>query len=659
MCGICGLLSHAPREPLPDATRRVDTMLEAMRHRGPDGEHSVTVPHGALGAGRLMIRGLVNGSQPIVDPATGVVAVCNGEIDNHRELRTWLADRGLPVVKDTDVAVIPGLYLELGEDFVDRLQGAFACAVYDPRQGRLILARDRTGERPLFYWLRDGVVGFASELSGLLAIAEPPALCPNSLRDYLRFGFVSAPDTLFRGVRKLRPGESITFDLQTGQTRERRYWRWPVVEQAKGCVSVDEFDAVFREAVRRQSDVDVPYGVFLSGGIDSSLVSSVLRSLRPESSITAYTLRFHEESYDEGDYANRVAALYSFHKRDIWVGPDELRDELERLVQGCGEPLADPAWAPAALCAKAASAEIKLALAGEGADELFAGYPTYLGIGLAKQYARLPGWLHRGVETVVDRWPHSDRKVPISFLVKRFLRGVQEPPLARHRRWTSHTEPDVLDRLLGPEANPADVPPLDGAPLDVIQRYDLENSLADGLLTKADRSGMSTGVEVRAPFLDTLVLDVAARLPAADRVRGLVTKAFLKRYAVRYLPRDIVERRKRGLSVPLAKWLRGPLHDWTHERLTARRLESAGLDRDAALRLFEEHMARRADHTRTIWSLAVLDVWLEVLQQSRDRLNRFAADSATHSAAFTESPHGGESTDTASGAIDPRTDAAI
>lgn len=619
MCGICGLLSNAAGARVPEAGPLVDAMLRAMRHRGPDGEHSVVVPHGALGAGRLTIRGLVNGSQPIVDAATGVVAVCNGEIDNHRELRAWLAERGQTVVKDTDVAVIPGLYLELGDEFVERLQGAFALALYDPRNGRLILARDRTGERPLFYWIRDGVVGFASELSGLLSIAATPDICPDSVRDFLRFGFVSAPNTLFRGVRKLGPGETIRFDLQTGQHRECRYWRWPVVEQDKHSVTVDDFDRVFREAVRRQSDVDVPYGVFLSGGIDSSLVSSVLRSLRPESSITAYTLRFREESYDEGDYANRVAALYSFHERDIWVGPDELRAEVEGLIGGCGEPLADPAWAPAALCAKAASAEIKLALAGEGADELFGGYPTYIGIGLANHFARLPRWLQRSVEAIIESWPHSDKKVPISYLVKRFIRGVHQPPLQRHRLWTAHTDLNVLKSLTGVDCSGTDMPADEGAPLDVIQRYDLENSLAEGLLTKADRSGMSTGVEVRAPFLDTLVLDVAAMLPASDRVDGMVTKAFLKRYALRYLPRDIVERRKRGLSVPLSKWLRGPLHDWTRERLAASRLPSIGIDGDTALRLFEEHAARRADHTRAIWSLAVLDIWLESLAHGRWR----------------------------------------
>lgn len=620
MCGICGLLSNAPGAPIPDAGPKVDAMLQAMRHRGPDGEHSVVVAHGALGAGRLMIRGLVNGSQPIVDAATGVVAVCNGEIDNHRDLRTWLDARGLPVVKDTDVAVIPGLYLALGEHFVERLEGAFACAVYDPREGALILSRDRTGERPLFYWVREGVVGFASELSGLLAIEEPPDFCPNAIREYLRFGFVSAPNTLFRGVRKLGPGETITFDLHGGRQRVRRYWRWPVVEQPKQAMALDDFDIAFREAVRRQSDVDVPYGVFLSGGIDSSLVSSVLRSLRPASSITAYTLRFREESYDEGDYANRVAALYDFHKRDIWVGPDELRDEIERLVRGCREPLADPAWAPAALCAKAASAEIKLALAGEGADELFGGYPTYIGIGLANHYSRLPRWLQRSVEALVERWPHSDKKVPVSYLVKRFIRDIHEPPLERHRLWTSHTAPGGLDMLMGTNTGPIPIPiptPADEGPaLDVIQRYDLENSLAEGLLTKADRSGMSTGVEVRAPFLDSLVLEAAARLPAADRVHGLVTKAYLKRYALRYLPKDIVERRKRGLSVPLTKWIRGPLNHWARERIGGSRLTSVGIDGAAALHLFEEHCARRADHTRTLWSLAVLDVWLESLQHA-------------------------------------------
>lgn len=613
MCGICGLLSIGPGMRLDDAERGVAVMLDVMGHRGPDGRASLQVPHGALGASRLAIRGLLNGAQPIVDDETGVVAVCNGEIDNHRTLRAWLAERGRTVVKDTDVAVIPGLYLELGEAFVERLEGAFACAVYDPRSGKLIIARDLTGERPLFYWQTGTGIGFASELSGVLSQIEAPACVRETLGGYLTYGFFTAPGTPVAGVEKLRPGEMVTFDLASPQRQTRRYWRWPVVARAKHPGSVEVFDTVFREAVDRQSDVDVPYGVFLSGGIDSSLVSAVLRSLRPNSSITAYTIRFREESYDEGDYANRVADLFDFHKRDIWVGPDEIRDEIERLVRLCGEPLADPAWAPAALCARTASTEIKLALAGEGADELFGGYPTYAGITLANRFLALPRWLQGGLSALVDRWPDSDKKMPVSYLAKRFLRGVSLPPAERHLVWTSHTPPDVLTSLMRVDAQSCAGPDFEGEALDCVQRYDLENGLAEGLLTKADRSGMSTGVEIRTPFLDSKVLEFSAGLSARERVRGLTTKAFLKAYAMRYLPRDIVERRKRGLSVPLAKWIRGPLHAWTTGRLGSGRLASVGIAEDVALGLLDAHCRRAADYTRTIWALAVLDIWLETV----------------------------------------------
>ena len=614
MCGICGLLSTGPGSPPDEAESRVAAMLRVMGHRGPDGRATLPVAHGAVGASRLTIRGLLNGMQPIVDADSGVVAVCNGEIDNHRELRAWLEQRGRPVVKDTDVAVIPGLYLELGAAFVERLEGAFACAVYDPRQAKLIIARDLTGERPLFYWQENGMIGFASEMSGVLSQFEAPEYVTDAIARYLTFGFFTAPDTPIAGVEKLQPGEIMTFDLADSRRETRRYWRWPVVERPKQRGSVDAFDTVFRAAVDRQSDVDVPYGVFLSGGIDSSLVSAVLRSLRPQSSITAYTIRFREESYDEGDYANRVAALFDFHKRDIWVGPDEIRDEIERLVRLCGEPLADPAWAPAALCARAASAEIKLALAGEGADELFGGYPTYAGIALANGFLALPHWLQRGLSALVERWPDSDKKMPVSYLVKRFLRGVNLPPPERHRLWTSHTPPPVLEALIGQRSWPTAASDFaDGEALDCVQRYDLENGLGEGLLTKADRSGMSTGVEIRTPFLDSKVLEFSAGLARDERVRGLKTKAFLKAYATRYLPRDIVERRKRGLSVPLTKWLRGPLADWTAGRLGSGRLASVGIARDVPLRLLDEHLSRAADHTRTLWALAVLDIWLETV----------------------------------------------
>lgn len=341
MCGICGIVNVLGNRQ-PESVRMWNAaMLEALSHRGPDDTGTVTSDSSVLGATRLAIRGVHEGHQPMVDPETGVVAVCNGEIDNHRELRRWLEERGRPVRQATDVAVIPGLYLELGDAFANRLVGAFAVAVWDPRHCRLTLVRDRAGERPLFYTQNGGETIFATEIAGIVNGGKlPTPLDEDALRRYLRFGYFTSPDTPFANVRKVPPGGIVQIDPHG--VRHSRYWRWNNVEAAKQNPSLDSFDQVFRDAVRRQSDVDVDFAVFLSGGVDSSLVSAVTRSLFPERPLKAYTLRFEEESFDEGDFAADVARLLKMEPVTVWVRPGDFRGMLSSLIQMVGEPLADP-----------------------------------------------------------------------------------------------------------------------------------------------------------------------------------------------------------------------------------------------------------------------------------------------------------------------------
>jgi asparagine synthase (glutamine-hydrolysing) len=609
MCGICGTVAPSGFANSESSRLRVEAMLSALLHRGPDAVGIKAGPHAVLGATRLGIRGLDDGNQPITDAQSGVVAVCNGEIDNHRELRQWLAERGRPVAQATDVAVIPGLYAELGASFAEKLIGAFAVAVWDPHARRLVLARDRAGERPLFFAAQEGEIIFATEVAAMVAQRRlSVTLAVDALRRYLQFGIFPSPDTPFGEIQKLSPGESIEFDAQGA--RRRKYWRWAIVETRKRAPALENFDRTFRGAVERQSDVDVDFGVFLSGGIDSSLVSAVARSLYPARPLKAYTLRFEEASYDEGGFAEAVAQRLNMDLVTVWVTPEGVRGELKTLVRLVGEPLADPAWLPAALLAKRASQDIRLALVGEGGDELFGGYPTYIGAGLAEKYSRLPRFLKSVFRRAVEALPPSEKKVTISFLLKRFVLGADLDGLARHRLWVSNLTPALLRRLC--------VAPVEGTHdndggghlLDRLQRWDLETPLAEGLLTKADRASMSSGLELRAPFLDEAVLEFAATLPVEARVKGLETKAFLKSYALRYLPREIVHRRKRGLSVPIGRWLRGPLREWAAEALENQRLTAAGVQPAAALDLLAEHCQRKADHARALWTLLVLSEWL-------------------------------------------------
>jgi asparagine synthase (glutamine-hydrolysing) len=281
--------------------------------------------------------------------------------------------------------------------------------------------------------------------------------------------------------------------------------------------------------------------------------------------------------------------------------------------------LADPAWIPAALLARRAAQEVKLALVGEGADELFGGYPTYIGAGLAERFTRLPDWLRSAIRRTVEMLPPSEKKVTISFLLKRFVQGAELNGMARHRLWVSNIAPPLLRRLgVAPMdlVNSNDTG--DGELLDRVQRWDLETPLAEGLLTKADRSSMSSALELRAPFLDEAVMEFAKSLPVEDRVRGLKTKVFLKQYARRYLPDAIVHRRKRGLSVPIGRWLRGPLREWAAANLASGRLDRVGISTAAAMDLFAEHSQRKADHARALWTLIVLSEWLDWVTTETD-----------------------------------------
>jgi len=610
MCGICGVTSFAADLDAGASRNGFEAMLAALAHRGPDDVGAYESPRAMMGATRLAIRGLSDGAQPMVDPETGVVVVCTGEIDNHRELRAWLATRGRTITQACDVWVLPALYLELGEAMVERLRGVFAIAIWDPRSNRVVLARDRAGERPLFFHAGPDGVRFATELAAL-ACACGACLAPSEpdIQRYLQLGVFRAPGTPFQAIAKLGPAEVAVVDASG--VRRRRYWRWLAPPPARQQPRVEAFDAVFRDAVRTQTDVEVDYGVFMSGGLDSSLVAAVLRSVRPEPVLRAYTVRFREVSYDEGSFAEEVAERLKMECVAVWMEPGDVPSGIARIVRRVGEPLADPAWLPTVLLSERAHRDVRMALVGEGADELFGGYPTYLGLRFAEYYPALPRPVRRVIRRVVEAWPPTDAKVAISFLLKRFVAAEGLTGHARHVFWTSSIPPPILGRLGVAPFEPSGSGLAEASLLDRAQAWDLETSLAEGLLTKADRGSMSTALELRAPFLDRLVMEFAATLPERERISGLTTKVFLKRYAMRYLPRGIVERRKRGLSVPLAGWLRGPLFEWARTRLGSELLDGVGVSSKAALELLEEHRARSMDHARTLWSLAVLVEWLE------------------------------------------------
>jgi len=618
MCGIAGVVSWN-RSPQLDLMHQdmVEAMTSALVHRGPDDRGVLSLPQATFGATRLAIRGLTDGKQPIVDHVSGVMAVCNGEIDNHEELRQWLSKRGRVVSQATDIAVIPALYAELGDQFIEHLTGVFGLAIWDPQRQRLLLGRDRAGERHLYYAYSNRTVRFATELAAMIeAESCIPEININILQDYLAYGFCPGTDLPFCGVCKLKPATLLIFDDKGIQNRD--YWRWPMLSHfSKRSGSLKEFDSIFREAIERQTDVNVNYGIFLSGGLDSSLVAAVTMQVRPERQPQAYTLRFAEASYDEGDYASEVARLLNIESCPIWLHAQDVPTILSNLIETTGELLADPAWIPTAVLARHSTSS--LVLSGEGADELFGGYPTYLGALLSKQYTQLPSKARAILRYAIRKWPASDKKVTLGYLAKRFVAGEAVQGLTRHKLWTSAIAPELLTKLGITEKSISIEQDLSACEiLDQLQQYDFEATMAEGLLIKLDRACMSAAVEVRSPFLDQQVAEYAAMLPAYQRVNRLQTKVFLKQYALRYLPSALVHRRKRGFSLPLAQWLRGPLYSWTDDTLRRGLLDEIGVSSQFALHLLREHGGQRADHARALWTLIVLCHWLSWAMSKSD-----------------------------------------
>ena len=629
MCGIAGVVSRTGR-PLrhPDAPPR---MRETLVHRGPDGAGSADRPDASLQIRRLAIVDLARGDQPFTSPDGLVSIVCNGEIYNSADLRRDAAARNYPFRSRSDVESVLPLYLAYGSEAIRRLEGMFALAIWDARTGRLLLARDRSGEKPLFYAEADGELVFASEPKAIQAYpAVARTLDPLAVALYVALGYVPQPLTMHHAIRKLPPGCLLTADAASVTVAP--YWSAPGIAteragSAAGPAPRDAAAAVrdaLRRAVARELMADVPVGIFTSGGLDSSLLVALASEHFPPGGIHSYTIAFGDPSYDESGPAAVVTRHFRTTHRAVPADPDNLRRALDLVSERLDEPLGDPAVLPTYLLSEAARQDVKVILSGEGADELFGGYPTYLGHLAADRFAAWPAWLRTGVRRAVLAWPPSPGKVTIEFLLKRFVSYAALPPVERHYEWFGALGPASLGAWLGPAAAPALEPAREelarrgalaavpGDPLAGILLLDFLTYLPDDLLTKVDRATMLASIEARAPFLDREVMELALRLPSAAKVRGLSTKAVLKEAARPLLPASVLRRRKRGLSVPIATWLNRALRGEVDRLLDPPRLEAQGWLRAEAVRsLLAEHRAGAANHARRLWPLVMLQRWMD------------------------------------------------
>ncbi len=609
MCGIAGIIGSEPREAL------VREMCRAIAHRGPDGEGvQVSIANGrvaTLGHRRLSIVDLKTGAQPMQDAERHAIVSFNGEIYDHLRTRALLEKEGARFHTRSDTEVIVAGFARWGERIAAELHGMFAFCAFDQRDGTVLLCRDRFGIKPLYVaHLPGGGIAFASELSAILRVPEVKRKVSDAgLASYLFSDYAHPPHTLIEGVEKLAPGESLVG--RVGRAWERRSYV-PAPEPGPPPTPRELWETLDR-AVESQLMSDVPLGVFLSGGLDSSCVAA-LAARRSKTKLQAFCIAFDDASFDESAHARRMSAHLGLEHVEQKLGEAALLENVDRVLDHLDEPLGDHSILPTYVLCRLAAGHVKVALGGDGADELFGGYPTYRAHVLHARLLRpiTPLFRSRRARALLERIPASDRYQALDWKVKRFLGRWDDDPKTRHLRWMSALDLPELREAMGARfvrpgtlAEPVDAPD----PIALASALDFRTYMPGSVLTKVDRASMAHGLEARPPFLDEDVVALARRIPSRDKVRGPVGKWLLRRASEHALPPSILERGKHGFSVPLAAWLRGPLAP----RLRAILRDSpcwSVLERDAFRRFADAHAARRGDHAKGLWALVVLDAWM-------------------------------------------------
>jgi asparagine synthase (glutamine-hydrolysing) len=617
MCGICGVL-HLDGGRVDRAV--LEDMNAALEHRGPDSAGVLVKGPMGLAMRRLSIIDLQTGDQPIGNEDDSITVIQNGEIYNYRELRRDLERAGHRFRTRSDTEVLVHLYEQHGVEFLERLRGMFALALWDARRRRLVLARDRFGIKPLYYRVGGDAVTFASELKSLLRQPDVGReIDPEALEAFLTFGWVPTPLTIFREARKLPAGSALVAD--DGKIAITRYARpGPVQHRETVRCSFDslatELRDRLRDSVRAHLVADVPVGVFLSGGVDSSLICA-LAAGEVTGPVKTFSIGFTDASYNELDKARLVARRFATDHHELVVQPDAVA-LLPQVISAFDEPFADTSALPTYLVSQLAAQHVKVALTGEGADELFGGYFTYAADRIAPAVGPLVGPLR----PLIDRLPSTSHALRLDDKAKRFARGARMQPLERHVSWGEVFEDGARDTLLEPDrrgraeplaAHRARYAETVGAdPLARLQDVDLGVNLVDDQLTKTDRASMAHSLEARVPFLDPVVCDFALSVPSRHNVRGLAKKRLLRAAAAPLLPSTILSARKQGFTPPTSTWLRGELREFAQDALAAATLRRHGFFRPQTVeQLFRYHLSRRADRSRQLWSLLIFTLWYE------------------------------------------------
>ena len=639
MCGIAGWLNLNTTES-NNAEAVLHSMCETIVHRGPDSEGLWTDDRAALGMRRLSIIDLKTGDQPVFSCDRSVIVMMNGELYNYREVRAELEKKGHKFTTNSDTEILPHLYEEYGEALVDHVNGMYAFSLWDTHAKKLIIARDRFGEKPLYYGVFDGKLIWASEPKALLAHPSvKPELDLNALRHYVSFDYVPAPMSIYKGVSKLPAAHMIV--VGNGEIRVRRYWDMTWHADSSGLnggvhaktqgrkeetleTKAYELKDLLSDAVRMRLVSDVPLGILLSGGIDSSTVAAFATQHATER-VKTFSIGFEEDSFDESKYARQVAKHLNTEHYEDKLSATTAGDLIGEIGKWLDEPISDGSLIPTFLLARFVRKYVTVALGGDGGDELFAGYPMYYAHGIASKYNALPAFVRSGIiEPIVNALPVSTSNLSFDYKAKRFVRAAKFDDVARHHSWFGSFSTDQHQQLFSKDVIAATETDIYRSVRELVdasdatkivermQYADINYYLAEDILTKVDRAAMAVSLETRAPFLDPRVGQFAASIPVEYKLRGKSGKVILKEAMKDLLPHEILHRPKKGFGIPIAEWLKGRLNPLMHEMLSSDRLKAQGLfNAEYVQRLIREHESGVASHHKELWTLLVFQLWID------------------------------------------------
>jgi len=636
MCGICGVLDLRDADRSHEATLR--RMCQVIQHRGPDDEGHYVGEGAALGMRRLSIIDLSGGHQPIPNENKTLWAFNNGEIYNFQELMDELQKKGHVFRTKCDTEVLIHLYEQEGLDFVKRLRGMFAVAIWDAPRRRLVLARDRIGKKPLYLRREPNRILYASEIKSILAADDVPRrIDPVALREYLALGYVPAPRTLFEGIEKVMPGHILVFE--NGTVQDREYWDAPFGAEENRSEEewIEQVREKLLESVRIRLISDVPLGAFLSGGIDSSSIVAAMAKFsdRP---VKTYSIGFEGQDrfYNELPYARVVADAFRTDHHEIIVRPD-VAELLPKLIWHLDEPIADSAFFTTYLVSRLARESVTVILSGVGGDELFGGYRRYLGDAMWQYYNLLPGVVRKKMlPALFEHLPqdrHSGWKNNIRY-ASAFIKTAELDPVARYMSYVTVFPASIRSRLLKAPWSVASAS-ADEPASEVLSSYfakchskdglnrimyaDIKTSLIDDLLALTDKMSMAASIECRAPFVDHELIELAGRIPSSAKIRGMKMKHLLKKVVAPWLPDEILHRKKRGFGAPVGSWMRNDLQPLVDEMLSETQIRQRGLfEWPVVKEIISAHNSQQADHTDHLLALISLESWCRIFLDGND-----------------------------------------